>query len=296
MDAIVGTSGIPGSAWTLGFGMLGISGILKLFPIGAGPWGSTTVFDPFPLKVFWKGFPIFWLTPEEEFKLFSGACENTFPENVGFVFSTGFSCSGNLKNLGALSLKELGPPMSCAWLSIRSISIKPGLLVGISDCGFNKSTGGRFDSTVGSTFVGNTVFSFVSSKIDGVGILNWFIGSLLFISFSPFSFFVSSKYISKSKTSMVSCGFSKTFLISSSVLFTVRRSFIILSNICSCSFSSFNFNKERACLSDILFSKRASWTSSHKLSNLNLFEIVDCFTPNFWANSFCVYPISKTFL
>ena len=85
--------------------------------------------------------------------------------------------------------------------------------------------------------------------------------------------------------------------ISSSNFLTVNLSFIILFNISTCFFSSFIFNNDLACLSDILFSNNASWTSSDKLSNLSVLAIADCDLPTFLAkSSWLMYPISNIFL
>ena len=130
--------------------------------------------------------------------------------------------------------------------------------------GATSTTGFISGATTGvtSSILGITTCCGSSSYILEVGIIV-FISLLSLIFNSPFN----------------------NFSISSSVFLTVYLPFIICPNIKTCKVGSVTLKSDLACLSEILFSNNASWTSSVKFNNLTLFAIVDCLLPIFLANA-----------
>ena len=187
-------------------------------------------------------------------------------------------------------------------------------------CGFGSSSKKLKNFPCGSKDEGFSVGGVSSAAVDfnnssilatgfSWGVISWAVCSILSISINPGNLVVSILLNSMSGIWTTSSGavFSKFKLlfilsfnilsISSSVFLTVNRSLIILFNISTCCFSSFNFNKDLAWRSEILFSNKASWTSSLKFNNLSVFAIEDWDLPTFWAkSSWLIYPISNIFL
>ena len=248
------------------------SGILKLnilknFP----PWGagvsstgagSSTIVSA--VLTFSSGF-------NNSFKSATGACSDIISWASLWIFSTSIK-PGFISLLFIIGLifSVLVSTKFELFISI-GFSSEIGLVIG---CAFSSGFSSSYTSDSESLIIGS------------VGILKSLKMSL-FISFSPFSSFISF---------CVPSLFSNNFAISSSVFLTVSLSLIIRFNIITWALSS-NFNNDLACLSDILFSINASCTSSFKFNKRSLLAIVDCFLPNLDPNSsWFIYPISRIFL